>query len=208
MRRPTILSYCFLSLAIGTSAYGDLSLRLENASAVVTGATAGRQLAFFGLAYGVENFEGALTQYEEILVADAAGTATWSLQEISSRSLWFALDVETGAIAVATPEGFPLRQMEAPAEVVKPKDLSDALEVPFFYADVLLVRPGAGVWVQSASRGGSRDLKTKNNALTVALGTFRQLEGGAPAPAKVKRDDVVIVIDPYTLSYFSIRWKE
>jgi hypothetical protein len=208
MNMPTRALSLFLSLLASTVAYGNLTLQIESVGAVVTGATSGHQIAFFGLAHETDGYEGTIARYEEVLTADAAGAATWPLQNISSRSLWFAIDVQTGTVAAATPEGFPLRSIEPPADVIVPRDLADVLDVPFFYAEILFVRPGSGAWLQSASRGGSNDLESKANALTVAPGSFRKFKGTDSGPAKMQVNDGVIVIDPYALSFFSVRWEQ
>lgn len=202
------ISFLAAVLIVATTASAELTLQLQGDAVVATGATPGQQVFFYGISHDVESYAGTIVHHESLLGADSGGVAAWHSGAVSPRSLWFAVDVQTGAVAVTTPDGFPLRRMDAPEEVVKRKELMEALEVPFFYAEVLFVRPGGGVWAETASRGGSKDLKTKSGALTLDPKVFRKLRGSDPGPDKVRRDDVIIVIEPYSLAFFSTQWKQ
>jgi hypothetical protein len=196
-------------LLIAATASADLAVRLENENVIVSGATPGRDVLLYGISHRALSYGGAIDHQEDLRAADGSGAASWPVSGgLSSRSLWLAVDVQTGSIAATTPDGFPLRRLEAPLEVVRQKDLIEALELPFFYSEVLFVRPGTGAWAQSASRGGSKDLRGKAHSLTVDPRAFRNVHGTQAGPVKVQRDDVVIVIDPYALSFFSFRWKQ
>jgi hypothetical protein len=201
----TVIALCLFAAA---TASGDLALRLDATGVVATGATSGKTVVMYGFAHQEENYTGTIVRYEEMLTADASGAVAWPIGPISNRSLWFAIDVHTGHIGVATPEGFPVRRLETPAELVSRNDLAAVLDLPFFYSEVLLVRPGLGAWTQSASRGGSKDLKEKRNALTVEPRSFRRLKGTEPGPPKIEKGDVIVIIDPYALTFVTERWEK
>jgi hypothetical protein len=207
MSRRLAVPFFVLFLFVTVTASADLGLRLDATGAAVTGATPGKSVVIYGFAHQEENYSGTIVRYEEILTSDGFGAAVWPMERISNRSLWFAVDVSTGQIAVTTPEGFPLRRLETPAELVSRKDLAARLELPFAYSEVLLVRPEAGAWIQSANRGGSHDLKVKRGVLTVEPRSFRKMKGAEPGPPKIEKGDVIVVIDPYALTFVTERWK-
>jgi hypothetical protein len=197
----------FVVTVVAVSAHADLSLRLDEEAVVVSGATPGQQLVVYGIWHSEENYAGVITRRDDVLTADASGGVRWAIPEgVSPRSLWFAADLQTGAVAVTAPDEFPLRRVDVPATVVTRKDLIEALEIPFAYAEILFLRPGEGAWTLSANRGGSNDLKAKREAITVDPRVLRGLKSNGSGPDKVKHGDVIIVIEPYGLRFFSVRW--
>lgn len=206
MSRRLAVPLVALCLFVTTTVSGALGLHLDATGAVVTGATPGQAVVMYGFAHQEENYSGTIIRYEEILTSDASGAVAWPIERISSRSLWFAVDVQTGQIAVTAPDGFPVRRLETPAELMSREELAAMLELPFFYSEVLLVRPELGAWTLSASRGGSQDLKKKRNALTVEPRFFRKLKGTEPGPPKIEKGDVIVIIDPYALTFVTERW--
>ena len=200
-------SLLFVLTVVALTARADLSLRLEERAVVASGATPGQQLVVYGIWHGEENYAGVITRRDDVLTADASGGASWPVPEgISPRSVWFAADLQTGAVAMTAPDEFPLRRMDVPSTVVTRKDLIEALEIPFAYAEILFIRPGEGAWTLSANRGGSNDLKVKREVLTVDSRVLRGLKSNGSGPDKVKHGDVIIVIEPYGLRFFSVRW--
>lgn len=190
-------------------ASAELVLRLDAERLTVNGATPNARVVFYGFSHEIEDYVGVIAKHSDIVLADAAGSASYALHRpISSRSLWFAVDLESGSTAFAVPDGFPLRRMDAPPAAVNRRDGFDDLEVPFDYADVLAVRPSKGAWSGDAKRGGPKDLKVRRDILAVDLRRLRQIRGSDPGPANVKRGDVVIVVDPYALAFFTLRWEK
>jgi len=178
-----------------------ISAAVETGGIAVTGATPHHDIVIYGITHEFENFEKTIRTREDLLTADGSGAAMLELESVPSRSLWFAVDVETGDVAAVTPFGFPLREISAPSDLVLQQGMATVLQPPFFYSEILIIRPAVGVWTDSVSRGGSRDLLTSNDRLATSPEGFRNIAGEAESPSLVQAADNVIVIDPYILAF-------
>jgi hypothetical protein len=198
-----------VEVEVETLGSSDLSVRFEANTILVTGATPGQQVVFLGITHETENYIGTIAGDEATVLADGSGKASWARSGgLSPRSLWFAIDVHSGTVAAVASREMSLRRRETAGSIVHRRDVFDALETPFFYAQFVLIRPGAGVWTHSASRGGSRDLKVRRGALTVDPRAFRTVSGAHAAPGSIRRGDVVISFDPYSLAFTAVRWEK
>lgn len=124
---------------------------------------------------------------------------------IPLRSLWIAVDLDTGRYGFATPSAsldallpFPTSLLKRDAEGVL--GLFDQQQLS---AEMLVVRPGEGAWRLRAHEGGNGDAdRTHNGKLSLASADAEPVGTSPPAPKKLKKGDVLAVIYPARLEAF------
>lgn len=136
---------------------------------------------------------------------DRDGVVTFTLdRNVPAWSVFVMVDFETGAHAIASPEGFTPRQIDLPALVwrggVSHVDLHRER------VDVLFVRPKVGIWSGEIAQGGSRDSDARNDAnLRTGLASLQPLAGTRTPPPTATPRDVIAIIDPWDLDVFARR---
>lgn len=144
----------------------------------------------------------------QVLTVDEDGDGAVRLelgQEVPLRSIWFAVDLATGETGVATPEGFPLLEMNLPGKAI-PAALN-RLDLERRFAYLLLVRPGVGAWHLRVGDGGASDEDGEpDGTLRAALSSLKPVqEEGPPSPERFSPRDVLLVIDPERMESARVR---
>lgn len=127
---------------------------------------------------------------------------------IPLRSVWIAVDPESGQIATSAPAEFPLIVTPLGESSFK-KDAegelaSMAVELPRLI--VLLVSPKKGAWVLKAFDGEAADHDGHSNGrVELAFEDATTLYGSDRAPKHLKNDDIVVAIDPGHLDVFTVQ---
>jgi hypothetical protein len=102
------------------------------------------------------------------------------------------------------PAGFPLDELEVPDGALASGDSAEAprsLVLAHRAADVVLFRPGSGVWWGSAGDGGGGDQdRSINGVIEVAFDQMVPLDGAPAAPAELAAGDLLLVLDPRSLA--------
>jgi hypothetical protein len=131
---------------------------------------------------------------------------------VAIKSVWIAVDVGSGAYAVAAPEGFLPEALEfGPGEGLSGSASGqvDRLVAAREELVILTVRPGgegAGVWAQSVLDGGEGDGdQREDGALAAVLSEAVAVGEGPSAPEALLPGDVIAVIDPRSLEVFITR---
>jgi len=214
--RFLLLAVCALcGLAGGASAQEPPALELSfDATAVtVAGAPPGVRVAIFGVAREFEAFRASVTRYDRVVETDDKGVARFELPEgraVSRRSVWVAVELTEGGLAVGAPEGRKVDQVEFPEGGLDG-------ERRFFdgaggLLDLLVVRPEAGaggaeeagVWGLRAGDGGESDRDGEANArLSLAFSDLSALADSAPAPETLQARDVLVGIEPFSLRIYA-----
>jgi hypothetical protein len=129
---------------------------------------------------------------------DGDGRVRWDLDRaVPLRSIWVAVDLASGAIATATPEGYPLRRVSWRGIGLENSPHADRVADARSYAEVLLVRPGEGAWRMTVGDGSAEDDDgVADGRVAAALDDLRPLGRSAGAPARFGPRDVVVLIDP------------
>jgi hypothetical protein len=109
------------------------------------------------------------------------------------------VDLDSGAFALAVPQGYRLAQLKKPpcrlGQSLVSK--SDAILDNRPYLVGLVVRPTVGAWSFAGGDGGLRDEDGVNNGhLSFALDKLDPLQGSPAAPSKAVASDLWFVIDP------------
>jgi hypothetical protein len=128
-----------------------------------------------------------------------------SAAPIPLQSIWIAFDVETGRYASAGPDGYPLRQLAFPANLLK-KEAEGVLGVfdnELLAAEMVVVRPKVGAWRLVALEGAAGDAdRARNGKLSLASNDALPVAGNTAAPKHLKNGDVIAVIDTGRMEYF------
>jgi hypothetical protein len=133
---------------------------------------------------------------------------SWDIgREISPKSVWCAVDLQTGDFDVRTPQGFEMRRMlDAPSF---PRDGANGLLSMVHEraeAVVLLITPGRGVWVQRTSDGGKDDDDSQVGKARIRFDKLPPwVKNGPLAPRRLTSNDTLIVIDPIYLDVWTAR---
>jgi hypothetical protein len=173
-------------------------LTLAERSFTGSGFTPGGQVAWLGAGRAIEEYYATLVHPQGTVAADAQGAVAVPLDRpVPPLSVWVAVDLTTGAYAVAAPAGSPVRQVNLPPNAFRPGAGagSDFLTDRRHLVQALLVRPGQGAWQQTVGDGGEADEDGQGDGF-VQLSLARMLPlAAAPAPAKALAQDLLVVLD-------------
>src|SRR5205814_1984472 len=117
---------------------------------VASGITPNGMAVFFGIMRGRTGFKATMIRVERV-VADADGDGVVALDlpsRIPYRSVFAVVDYGTGAYRVATPPGFPILPLVDKEPIVANNGQLKRIVLNRPAAQMLLVRPGVGVWGQ------------------------------------------------------------
>jgi hypothetical protein len=196
-------SFCLLALLALVAASplaAQTAISFEPAAVVASGMSPGGQVAWFSVARESEDHAAKIVRREPV-VTDDNGDGAVRLElgkEVPLVSIWVAVDLATGKAVIATPEGFPLRQIELPgAGSVSDGVGPNRLELSRGYLELLVVRPGIGVWGATVGDGGEKDDDgASDSKVSVELVHLRASATSPAAPLSLGPGDVIVVIDP------------
>jgi hypothetical protein len=200
-----LVSVCVLLLATPASAASP-SVSFEHGAVVADGVTHQGRAVWFSIAREISRQATTIVPRIE-LQADADGDGKVRLelgQDVPLRSIWFAVDLETGEAGVAAPEGFPLLEAEMPGRAIPAALNRLDLERRFVY--LVVVRPGVGAWMLRAGDGGASDEDGEpDGTLRAMLSALTSVGDGPSPPARFTPGDLLLVIDPNRMTFVRSR---
>jgi hypothetical protein len=141
-------------------------------------------------------------------VADTDGDAIVALvppRRIATRSIWVAIDLESGRSVIAGPDGYTINVLPVPTTLLK-KDAEGVIGVmdaERITAEMVIVRPKMGAWRIVASEGSGTDSdRSKNGKLSLASEDALPIGESGKAPRRLKKHDVIALIDPGRMEVF------
>jgi hypothetical protein len=157
----------------------------EEQAVVVSGLTPNGQVVWFSVAKQIESSMAHFVRREDVLAdEDGDGAVRFELDRmVPLQSIWVAVDLTTGAVAVATPEGYTLRDASLPpgrgsGKAGRPDWIGDDRQL----LEILVVRPGLGAWGSTLGDGGVNDEDGRGNGrISAALARLHAV-GSSPAP--------------------------
>jgi hypothetical protein len=182
-----------------------LRLTVDAESLTATGVTAQGRVVFFGISREVDpdDVVNVVPRIEVRTDEDGDGSVAFPLgQPVPLRSAWVAVDLASGSFEAAAPEGFRLKKVNFRGRGIGERpdgrgSVADARGL----AEILVVRPGVGAWTLRLGDGGPTDEDgTADGRLEAALDRMEPLPGSPPPPQSFQKDDVVIVLDPKTVT--------
>jgi hypothetical protein len=199
-----LLSLFLPALAISQPPAGSpqpLAITFQTTSVTVEGVTAKGQVVGFSVAREIAQDDVAtvVRRSRALMDDDGDGKVQWDLgREVPLRSVWVAVDLATGQVATAAPEGYPLRRVDwRGLGIVRGDPRSDRVEDARSFAEVLLVRPGVGAWRLTVGDGSEADDDgLPDGRLAAALDRMSPVAGTAEAPSRFDPKDVLVLVDP------------
>lgn len=198
------------SVELGRSQSGTLEATLTDKSLQVQGVTSGGEVAYLGVSHEeVQESWGRLHRYAGVLTDDDANGEVEFAPEsgISTMSIWVVVDLTSGDVLNVSPDASKRRFPEALELQVSPDNRVIAADR--FDLELLLHRPGLGVWIGKGVDGGQGDDSLHaDGKLRVDLSVFRSLRGGGPAaPPVLRPGDRLLAIDLQHLDAVSVEFE-
>jgi hypothetical protein len=197
-----------LVLALGASPLSaQPKIEFEKDAVVAHGATPGGSVVWFGVVRDRPGWTNRVVR-RDALVTDSDGDGDVRLDlglPVAPQSIWAAVDLTSGAVAVATPEGMPRREVELPVNALRSsaRGVVEAVEDSRQFLEILVVRPGEGSWTISVGDGGaSDDDRQSDGNIRAALATMRPAAATKTAPSQLLPGDVVVVVDPRLMEFY------
>lgn len=186
-----------------TSAYAaPPQIQFQETSVSATGVSPAGQVAWFSVARESTGVGSLIVRREEVVKDDDGdGAVRLDLgKPVPPRSIWAAVDLKTGEISLATPAGYPLREVPFQPGTVHPGagGALDHLRVEGSDSvELFVARPGMGAWAHTVWDGAADDEDgPANRRISSALAKLEPV-GASPAPPdRLKPGDIVVVMDP------------
>ena len=201
--KPYLLSLALPALAFAQppSSPPGPAITFDKSSVSVAGVSPKGQAVLFSVAREVAEDDVATVVRRSRVLPDDDGDGVVKLdlgRDVPLRSVWVAVDLATGQVAAAAPEGYPLRLVKwRGVGIVHGNAHADRVEDARTFAEVLLVRPGAGAWQLTVGDGSAGDDDgAADGKLAAALDRMTPVAGTTPPPTKFDPKDVVVLIDP------------
>jgi hypothetical protein len=211
----TALTFAFVLArgAVAAATPPPLTVTFTGHGVHIDGATAGGQVAVVArMREASREMLVRMTEVHEMLRDSGSGALDYDLgRQLPFRSIWAVVDVATGRYVVVSPPGFERQEILFPATVVKntpAAEADDELLNDRFVLDMLWVHPAdnshGGAWFARVADGGATDLDAKNDGKTLsATSQFRALGNGGAPPKKIKKGDILVMIDPFEMQFFA-----
>jgi hypothetical protein len=183
-------------------AAGPFRLTIGPDALVVSEATARGKVVFLGITREIAPDDVVEINRRLEVVADEDGDGQVKLdQPMVQRSMWVAVDLATGDLDSASPEGFRLNKVNWRGRgVTNRPDGRDSVEDARAFAEVLVVRPGTGAWILRLGDGSPEDADgAPDGRLEAALDRMTPLADSPAPPQRFQRDDVVVLMDPHKM---------
>ncbi|HVG22580.1 MAG TPA: hypothetical protein VND45_00365 [Thermoanaerobaculia bacterium] len=209
MTRFIAFSFIALSATGLFAAEQRLSLSFDGRAAVVDGVTPGGQLVVYSKGVSESSLHHAATMGIRFVVRDATGSGRVRIdagRELPPDSVWALIDVSSGRHEVIS-RGALARRSGLPPGVLRSLGVAQAnrltLDLPI--AEVLVVRPGEGAWHGVIADGGESDDDARPDGHAVfSPRALKEMQAKNPKVLdRVRKRDVVVIIDPVTLRSWS-----
>ncbi|MEM9292278.1 MAG: hypothetical protein AAGD01_11405 [Acidobacteriota bacterium] len=169
----------------------------------VTGATADGEVVLLAVERVRHLYWSEVRRGDYRELADSSGDVLLTpIDGVAWASVWVAVDLATGDSVVATPAGYPLRQLSAGTAAASVSGTSVNLTVAA--AEVVIVRPGVGRWIARLRDGGGGDSGVAHDgSIQLALVDLASApQESTPLPTGFSAGDLVVGIDPQRLEVF------
>ncbi len=185
----------------------------EANAVLVSGVAAGGRVALLGVGREPVEYSGRVVRSEAVLTDDDGdGRVRYELETVVPwRSLWAAVDLADGEVALAAPEGYPLRIVPLPDDAVQEEggDRPNLLVARGDLLEVLVARPGTagGAWGLTVWDGHEEDRDgAGTGGVALRLPSLEPVGGTSlAAPDGLAAGDVLIAIDPNRMEASLVR---
>ncbi|MBI4914331.1 MAG: hypothetical protein HY825_00655 [Acidobacteria bacterium] len=204
MRWMVVLAVLFV--VCGLNAEAEPTISFEPTAVVVSGVTSGGEVALYGVAHDFRWEYPAILWWARSLIDEKQiGTVSLDLgQGVPEHSLWIAVDMTTGESGFGSPRAGFVRQVDfqGPGVGNGPDGEYTAFRAVGGLVDIVVVRPGTGLWLTKTGDGGAADADgTSDGVVTAVLSSFEPVGDSPLAPETFDANDIVIVVDPKSMKF-------
>jgi hypothetical protein len=208
---PLVIMF-FLLTATGAFAADlipPLTVSFATDSITVSGVSSRATVYAFSLAREPQIGHNKIVPREVLLMENGAGQVVWTLPKpVPLRSIWFFVDLSTGAYGTGVPPGYPAVQVPFTDEHLK-KDIGgdvDRFSLAATLAEFIVVRPGVGAWNSLVVYRDQVDQADDPHKITISVFDLKPaLSNTEPAPKKLRKNDVVFLMDSFSATYGAAR---
>ena len=187
------------------NASAPASIAFTGTGITVGPVTTGGTVFAYSIAREPQGYRSSVVPREVLLRDDDRdGIVEWHInQPVPLRSMWFAIDLASGSSSAAAPPAYGATRLPITADVFRRDTAGDLTHVLHAGSviEVLLIRPGGGIWGESFAFGGALDERTTPGRLTASLARLRPRLGTTGPPPKPKKDDIIIVVNAARAEY-------
>jgi hypothetical protein len=185
-----------------------LSVAISEAQVTVTNATPGGKVVFFGMARFAKNHRVTVRRFDKAVTDDDGdGKVVLEIGEtLPWKTIFAAVDFTSGRYGLTTTGDFPLMTIPFEKEIMVPNNGQlNRLIIERRYLDLVLVRPGVGVWGQILGDGNKFDEDGTGDGKVVG-NVERSISIGdkVPAPKKFDKGDIVLLIDSQRMQSYAV----
>jgi len=195
-----------LSVRLYAANAAPLSATVTNTAIEVRNVTPGGEVAL--MTASIEGVGGLLRQVTGATVVqdnDGDGIVRFSSpRPIPFRSIWVAVDLESGRHVIAGPDGYTVTVLPFSATLLK-KDTDGVLGLfngEMVSAEMLVVRPKSGAWHLLTVEGAGSDGDKTHGKLGLLNTDAMPVGDSGPPPKHLKNGDILAVIDPGRMEVF------
>ena len=207
-----LTAVCLAAPLCATADPTRLSMTFSGTEVVVSGVTPKHQAVLVGLANEPMGYYANLVTFHELLEdTDGDGIVHFDTKSrVAWKSIWGAVDLQTGDFMVAHPERSRGRQIDFKGQGLG-RDANgkfNKLEHAGQWLDVLLVKPTGDVFRTVVVDGGPLDEDGKSdNVIHASLSSMELARGQGEKPDEYRQNDVLFVIDPDELTMVAVKVK-
>lgn len=208
-----LLGTCLLALPIATpsawAARSDpLRMTVSNTQIIVENASTGRDVLLFTASLASSG--GVLIETTGAKIfSDSKGDGRITYTRptpVPLRSIWIAVDLDSGRYAIASPAHYTVNTSQLSDKLLRSDadGLSGILDARMLHAEMVIARAHAGAWRLVAADGSATDAdRNHNGKLSLNFGDAVAVPGTKEAaPKRLKKDDLIFVIDPERMELF------
>ena len=203
----TIRIFCFavvLTCCAAAAMGAPLNLSFTDTTITVAPVQPGHRIVLFGAGHAPALYQLGTFCRSTVLNENGGSVSYQPEGGVAARSVWIAVDLDTGDSSLALPDAGPKSVAFAPATLLRGQS-GDRMTDSRSGTDYLLVRPGDGAWTLYVDDGGAADQDGINDgSYTFAISAMTPLTGD-PAPTVLAAGDVLVGIDRMVLEYFTTR---
>lgn len=212
MPRISLFAWCFVGAMLPNSlAAAAPEIGFDDEGVIASGLEPGASVAWFSVAREPGEYVSRIVRRESITVDDDGdGVARFDVEgPAPPTSVWFAVDLADGAMAVASPTGTPFRERPLDPSVLRQDapGLVRGLRERRPYVMAFLARPGAGAWTLLLGDGGDDDFDgAQDGSVEGFFASMQPVAGSAGAPDQLSAGDVLVLVDPDAMQFVAARF--
>jgi hypothetical protein len=186
-----------------------LTLSFTTNSITVSGVSPKATVYGFSLAREPQIGHNKIVPREILLTENGGGQVVWALPPpVPLRSIWFFVDLSTGAYGTGAPPGYPAVRVPLTDAHLK-KDIGgdvDRFSLSGTLVEFIVVRPRVGAWSTLMVYRDPLDQADDPHKETISVLDLKPaLSNTEPPPKKLKKNDVVFLMDSFSATYGAAR---